>query len=181
MKTHELTKHRLYKTWKNIIARCNNKNNPLYNYYGQRGIKVCDRWLNVANFIEDMYPTFKEGLSIDRENNDLGYEPSNCRWTNKTIQARNTKKIYSHNTSGYRGVIYSNKSLKSPYQAQIKVNGKNIYIGLYNTAENAAKARDKYVIDNNLEHTLNFPIQGIESKDNIYLVYKVLEIEKGLK
>ena len=41
------------------------------------------------------------------------------------------------------------------FRANIKINDKNIYLGYYNTSLEAAKARDKYVIDNNLEHTLN--------------------------
>ena len=70
---HSLNKHRLYPVWNGIIQRCTNRNNKSYKYYGNIGITVCDRWLNVANFIEDMYPTFQEGLSIDRIDNDKGY------------------------------------------------------------------------------------------------------------
>ena len=62
---HGLTNHRLYSTWHNMIARCYNKIHKKYKYYGQRGITVCDRWHDLKNFIEDMYPTFEEGLTID--------------------------------------------------------------------------------------------------------------------
>lgn len=151
---HGLRGHRLYKTWNMMMTRCNNSNHKDYKYYGERGIKVCDRWLNVANFIEDMYPTFTEGMTLDRENNDLGYEPSNCRWTNKTIQARNTKKLYSNNTSGYRGVSFDKRD--KVFRTQIKINNKPIHLGWFNTALEGALAYDKYVIENNLEHTTNF-------------------------
>jgi hypothetical protein len=35
-----------YRSWAGMIQRCNNPNNPMYSYYGERGIKVCDRWRN---------------------------------------------------------------------------------------------------------------------------------------
>ena len=56
--THNLSSHRLYNTWKDMIRRCTNSKHIDYPYYGESGIKVCDRWLDVKNFIEDMYPTF---------------------------------------------------------------------------------------------------------------------------
>ena len=135
-------------------TRCINANSKSYKDYGGRGIKVCDRWHDVRNFIEDMYPTFKEGLMLDRINNNGNYEPSNCRWTTMTVQGRNTRILYAHNTSGYRGV--SIKTGTSRYFARIKVNGKNIHIGYGSSALECAKLYDQYVINNNLEHTRNF-------------------------
>ena len=152
--THGLAKHRLYKTWKSMMQRCINANSKSYKDYGGRGIKVCDRWHDVRNFIEDMYPTFKEGLMLDRKNNDGNYEPNNCRWTTMTVQGRNTRILYAHNTSGYRGVGF--KTGTSRYFARIKVNGKIIFIKNCESAIEAAKAYDQYVIDNNLEHSRNF-------------------------
>ena len=151
--THGLSNHRLYDTWNNIMGRCYNKNLPNYKDYGARGITVCERWLNVKNFIEDMYPSYQEGLSIDRINNDLGYSKDNCRWTTQTIQSRNTRILYSHNITGYRGVHLHKKMSK--YVSVVSINNKNIVLGYFNTAIKAARIRDKYIIDNNLEHTLN--------------------------
>ena len=65
-KTHGLTYHRLYKTWKSMMQRCNNQGIATYKYYGGRGIKVCDRWKDIHNFIEDVYPSFQEGKTLDR-------------------------------------------------------------------------------------------------------------------
>ena len=72
---------------------------------------------------------YKDDLTIDRINNDGNYEPSNCRWTTKTIQSRNTKIIQSNNTSGFRGVLWNKDSKK--WQASITVNYKNIHLGLF--------------------------------------------------
>lgn len=77
---HGLSYHPLYKTWVGMVARCNNPKNSAYDRYGDRGIKVCDRWLDVANFVEDMYPSHEKGLELDRRDNSGGYELGNCRW-----------------------------------------------------------------------------------------------------
>ena len=155
--THGLRYHRLYSTWENMIERCFNKNVPNYKYYGEKNISVCDEWKDIKNFIKDMYPSFKEGLTLDREDNNLGYSKDNCRWVNKCIQARNTKRLYSHNTSGFRGVTFVTKSNK--FRAQIKINSKVIYLGYFNLAKDAALAFDNYIHKYNLEHTTNFTIQ----------------------
>ena len=157
--THENSKkhgqrgHEIYHVWKNIKSRCLNPKNKAYINYGARGISICNRWLDINNFIEDMYPTYIKGLSIDRINNDGNYEPSNCRWTNRTVQQRNTRKLQKNNKTGYRGVY----KVKNKFSARIGVNYKHIHLGYFFTKEEAAKAYDKYVKDNNLEHTVNFP------------------------
>jgi hypothetical protein len=151
--THGLRYHRIYNTWKNMVARTTSPKKYNFNNYGGRGIIVCARWKNVAYFIEDMYPSYQEGMSIDRINNDGNYEPSNCRWTTKCIQSRNTKIIRPNNTSGYRGVSFDKH--RGLWSCQITINSKSKYLGRFNTALDAAKAYDKYVIDNSLEHTIN--------------------------
>ena len=151
---HGLRSHRLYETWNGMMQRCNNLNAKEYNNYGGRGISVCERWLSVANFIEDMYPTFQEGLTLDRKDNDKGYDSDNCRWATKSVQASNTKKIQSNNTTGYRGIVWDNQRKK--WRASISVLIKRKHLGHFENKIDAAIAYDKYIIDNNLEHTKNF-------------------------
>lgn len=151
--THMLSKHRLYQTWFNMVGRTSNPDHISFKYYGHVGVTVCDRWLNVENFIEDMYPSFIEGLTLDRIDNNKGYFPDNCRWASQSIQSRNTKKIRSNNTSGYRGVSFYKANSK--WISSLGIDGKDKHIGYFKTAIEAAKAYDKYVIDNNLEHTIN--------------------------
>lgn len=152
---HNLRKHILYPTWANMMARCYNPNNKRYKDWGMRGIKVCDRWHNVTNFIEDMYPTYQEGLSIDRIDNNLGYYKENCRWIDKVIQNRNTRLLQVNNKSGYRGANWK-KDVKK-WMVQICVNLKKIHLGRFDNPYDGALAYDRYIIENNLEHTRNFP------------------------
>lgn len=149
---HGLRYHRLYKIWSEMIRRCTNPKHRYYKNYGERGIKVCDEWLNIHNFINDMYSSYKEGLTLDRIDVNSGYSKNNCRWATKSIQSRNIRKIRANNTSGYKGVSrYKNK-----WKAEIRIKSKSIYLGLFNEPLEAALAYDKYIIDNNLEHTRNF-------------------------
>ena len=149
-KIHGLATHPLYNTWHGMLQRCNNPKATGYKHYGARGIKVCDRWLDVANFIMDMYQTYLKGLTLDRININGNYEIENCRWTTPQIQGRNTKDIQINNTSGYRGVVWHRRDLK--WFANIRIDGKRTYLGYYNSALEAAKAYERYVRLNNLEH-----------------------------
>ena len=149
---HGLRNHPLYVRWKNMRGRCNNPNNQDYSDYGGRGIKVCERWNDFTLFVKDMYPTYKDGLELDRENVNLGYSPDNCRWATRQVQTQNTRLIQKNNTSGYRGVSKQGNG----YQVSSCLNGKQIYLGYFNNPIEGAKAYDKFVIDNNLQMPLNF-------------------------
>lgn len=79
-----------YKVWCGMIERCTNPGNTFFKDYGARGITVCDRWKDFSAFLADMGER-PPGLTLDRRDNDRGYEPGNCRWATKTTQARNTR------------------------------------------------------------------------------------------
>lgn len=81
---------RAYNSWSEMKARCLNKNFVKYEYYGGRGIKICDRWLKFENFYEDMGDP-PEGMSLDRKDNNKGYFKDNCRWATDYQQANNTR------------------------------------------------------------------------------------------
>lgn len=80
-----------YNTWANMLQRCLNQRHPKYPlYYGGRGISVCERWRDYANFLADMGER-PAGLSIDRINVDGNYEPGNCRWATAKEQRANQR------------------------------------------------------------------------------------------
>lgn len=89
--THGLSKSSEYKIWVGMRDRCNNPRNPAYHNYGGRGITVCERWSSFDTFLADMGPRPSTKHSIDREENDLGYSPDNCRWVTKKTQGRNRR------------------------------------------------------------------------------------------
>ena len=88
------TQHRLlYYTWGSMNARCTRMTHPKYKHYGARGITVCNEWSNdFRAFCEwSLAHGYRQGLSIDRIDNDSGYSPDNCRWTTYSVQNRNKR------------------------------------------------------------------------------------------
>ena len=75
-----------------MVHRCHNPKRSDYKYYGGRGIRVCDRWRDYDNFLNDMGERPK-GLTIDRINVNKGYEPGNCKWSTRVTQSRNQRRV----------------------------------------------------------------------------------------
>lgn len=81
-----------FEAWRSMIKRCHKKDHPAYHLYGGRGIKVSRHWINSFEaFLEDMGPRPTDKHSLDRINNDEGYNTKNCKWSTKKDQARNKR------------------------------------------------------------------------------------------
>lgn len=81
-----------YQTWECMIQRCSNPNVPSYQYYGGRGIRVCQRWLDdFKNFLSDMGER-PNGKTLDRIDNEDNYYPENCRWATPKEQSENKRR-----------------------------------------------------------------------------------------
>lgn len=89
--THGMSHTKLYRVWRAMINRCTNPNQKSYERYGQRGIRVCDKWLTFEGFLEDMGASYQEGLTLDRIDVNGDYEPSNCRWVSMKKQSNNRR------------------------------------------------------------------------------------------
>ncbi|GAE32435.1 AP2 domain-containing protein [Alkalihalobacillus hemicellulosilyticus] len=127
-----------YKIWATMLQRCDNQNYKDYEYYGGRGIRVCDCWKSFEKFIVDMGNRPSSNHTIERIDNDKDYNKSNCVWENRTVQSRN-QRLRKDNTTGIKGVQWDKD--RNKYRVTISHNKKKIYIGLYESLEDAKQSR----------------------------------------
>lgn len=81
-----------YSIWVSLRQRCNNPKDAHYKDYGGRGITYDPKWDSYTAFWEDVGPSFKVGLTLDRINNDGNYCKENCRWATRYEQSTNTRR-----------------------------------------------------------------------------------------
>lgn len=96
MRTGKISDTKIYGVWQGMKGRCYYPNHKHYKNYGGRGITICDKWLNdscafISWALENGY---KEGLTIDRIDNNKGYSPDNCRWITNKENCRNMRKCH---------------------------------------------------------------------------------------
>ena len=99
-----------YWSWTAMRARVRGGNRSAARYYASKGVKICKRWDDFANFLEDMGER-PEGMSIDRIDPDGDYEPGNCEWASDTDQANNTRQR--------RVIFYKGEGHTAPEWARI--------------------------------------------------------------
>lgn len=118
--THGEARSRLNRIYGNMLTRCYNENSPSYHYYGNRGISVCAEWrtdyVNFSNWAKAN--GYQEHLTLEREDNELDYCPSNCVWRPDKLKNLTEGSTLQHwNTSVVNIVTIDNKSYPSIAEA----------------------------------------------------------------
>ena len=136
--------------WRGIIDRCYNPENPNYVNYGAIGVTMCDRWLCCEKFIEDITfikgyneTLFRQGLlELDKDicttRCDIQYNLTNCQFVSRQVNHNEMmRRRKLHTSSKYTGVT---KLKDGKWQSSISYRSKNIYIGRYDSEEDAYNA-----------------------------------------
>lgn len=93
--THGMSGSRLLGCYKGMMSRCYRKKDASYQYYGGRGIGVCDKWHDFDEFEKwALESGFTVGLTLDRIDTTKDYSPENCRWATKKEQANNKRNTH---------------------------------------------------------------------------------------
>jgi hypothetical protein len=119
-----------YSTWKSMNARCHAPSASRFEYYGAKGISVCDRWrYSFESFLEDMGERPEE-MTLDRIDPDGNYAPGNCRWATRSTQSINRSKRKGCG-SQYPNVHWR----KNRWLVMLSVSGKKKYFGSFEDEE----------------------------------------------
>lgn len=146
--THGLNNRnsRLHVTWANMKRRCVSPRGSEVETYA--GIKLCDEWMRFEPFMEwSLANGYTDEMTIDRIDSNGGYEPSNCRYADYSVQAAN-RRMTEKNKSGHVGVSWDRGS----WVAKIQWRRKQIHLGRFKDIEEAVKARKDYLVANDLPH-----------------------------
>ena len=106
--------------WAQMKGRCLNPNNKGYKNYGERGIKVCDKWMSFEGFYEDMGDQPYKRASIERINVNGNYELSNCKWIPSADQSKNRRNLIKVNDTFGAEFARRHKIAKATLYRKIK-------------------------------------------------------------
>ena len=120
-------KHPLYSTWVQMRFRCTSPKSEIYEYYGGRGISVCERWNDFDLFVEDMGER-PDGYSLDRIDVNGNYCPENCRWADRATQRANSRPHRPHRLQPCTGDMRHIREFRpGQWQVTKRINGRRIW------------------------------------------------------
>lgn len=153
---HGLSHHPMYQCWRNMMARCYNKNYNGYKYYGGREnpITVCKYWHNLKNFIEDLKDIYRPGLEIDRIDPEKGYYKENVRFVTDPEQSDNKRHTIIINFNG------KTQTLKK-WSDELKISHSALYCRIYSRNWTVEKAFLTPLIDKHEQYKRNSPKIGL--------------------
>jgi len=141
-------KHPLYNTWRGMLERCHSPNSQTYSRYGAKKIFVFQEWRNKSrhpkikrwslgfclflDYVEAVLGEKPKGYSLDRINTSNGYIPGNLRWADASLQKKNQN---NKNKTGFKYVYPVTGS--SRWQAEYKLGKQRVYVGVFETKEDA--------------------------------------------
>lgn len=113
-----------HSSWRKMLERCESPSAKEYAEYGAKGVKVCDRWHDFAQFLADMGAR-PPGTTIDRIKNEKGYEPGNCRWATREVQMQNRSiaRMISHDGETLNMVEWARRLSIKPSTLSQRING----------------------------------------------------------
>ncbi len=159
-----------HRAFRDAKQRCDNPNHARYADWGGRGIRFL--FVSFEQFFAELGPR-PPGMTLDRINNDGNYEPANVKWSTRSEQSRNqrlgtnaqngqnryNRGVQRNNTSGFKGASFHRRLGK--WAASISVNGQRKHLGLFATAEAAARAYDRAAIELHCEFACTNAMLGL--------------------
>lgn len=106
--------HEHFHRWDSMIQRCENPKHHKYELYGARGIAVCNAWYDFEEYLKEVVslgPKPSPTHSIDRIDNDKGYEPGNIKWSSHSEQMKNRRRYRHRKPQGERKARSNTKTM----------------------------------------------------------------------
>lgn len=125
-RTHGGSRTPEFYVWCSMRQRCYNPKHEAYGDYGGRGIKVCLRWLlSFSDFLSDVGKRSTPAHTLEREDNDGNYEPSNAGWATRIAQARNRRSSHYLTHEGLTLTIAEWSEITGTQRSTISIRLKN--------------------------------------------------------
>lgn len=151
--------HPLYSRWLSTTQRCNNPNHSSYKNYGARGILLSDdlkSFDDYKDYVSNLDGYDPENSSLDRIDNSLGYVKGNLRWTSYSTQIAN-QRFSGKGVNQYTGVNWS--KTHNRWVARVNFKGKSVFTKVCMTEKEALEARNNFIIESGLPHTIQTYIE----------------------